>query len=82
MIFDGAPLGKKFGDVLKDANVSYNRGSRVTVTFVSGHPRNDVRAESTFLAVEKLNEETGIWNLIATDANWETRFAICCAHNL
>lgn len=78
VIYDGAPFGKKFGDVVKDAKEWYSIGSRVTVTFISGSPRNDVRAESTFLAVEKLDENTGLWDLIATDANWETRFAICC----
>ena len=74
---DTPPFGKKFGDVIQDALASYKRGSRVTVIFVSGNPRNDVRAESTFLAVEV--SDTKGWNLIATDANWETRFGICLA---
>ena len=76
VIYDGAPFGKRFGDVVEDAKDSYTPGSRVTVTFVSGNPRNDVRAESTFLSVEKLNGGSGKWELIATDANWETRYCI------
>jgi neutral ceramidase len=76
VIFDGAPLGKRFGDVLIDAKNSYSPGSRVIVTFVSGNPRNDLKDESTFLAVEKFVVNSGQWTLIATDANWETRYHI------
>ncbi|CAG2183599.1 unnamed protein product, partial [Oppiella nova] len=74
VIYDGAPFGKRFGDVLADANDRYSPGDRVKVTFVSANPRNDVRAESTFLAIERLNATSSNWTLIATDANWETRF--------
>ena len=41
--------------------------------FISGHPRNNLMLENTFLAVERLAEEDGTWELIATDANWETQ---------
>ncbi|KAL3177189.1 hypothetical protein MRX96_009884 [Rhipicephalus microplus] len=74
VVFDGAPLGKAFGYVLSDANDAYNRGDRVFVTFVSGHPRNNLMLESTYLTVEKLAEDGESWTVVATDGNWETRF--------
>lgn len=74
VVFDGAPLGKAFGYVLSDANDAYNRGDRVFVTFVSGHPRNNLMLESTYLTVEKLGEDGESWTVVATDGNWETRF--------
>lgn len=40
---------------------------------VSGHPRNNLRLEDTFLTVELLD---GDWIVIATDADWETRYEL------
>ena len=45
----------------------------LTCRFVSGHPRNDLMLEKSFLAVERLAEEDGSWELVATDADWETQ---------
>lgn len=36
---------------------------------VAGHPRNNLRTESTYLTVERFD---GNWTVVATDANWET----------
>nr|WBW70150.1 venom protein [Lampona murina] len=74
VIYDTAYFGKKYGDVLHDANRRYAPGETVTVTFVSGHPRNDLMLEGTFLTVDRLNPNTGNWTTVATDADWETRF--------
>lgn len=74
VVFDGTPLGKVFGQVLSDVKPQYNRGERVFVTFVSGHPRNNLMLESTYLTVEKLNNDGASWTVVATDGNWETRF--------
>ncbi|XP_035212767.1 putative inactive neutral ceramidase B isoform X1 [Stegodyphus dumicola] len=74
VIFDTAYFGKNFGDVLKDAKERYCPGDTVFVTFVSGHPRNDPMLERTFLTIEKMNPLTGNWTVIATDADWETKF--------
>ncbi len=76
VIRDGAPLFKKMGDVLTDVNRVYRRGSEVRVAFVGANPRNNLRLEGTFAAVEKLSppvatslgEET--WNLVRNDADW------------
>ncbi|CAG2179505.1 unnamed protein product [Oppiella nova] len=72
VLFDCTPDGKKFGDCISQPLMEYTIGSTVKVAFVSGNPRNNVRDESTFLAVEKLDTNSNQWTLIATDANWET----------
>lgn len=38
---------------------------------VSGNPRNNPMLEMTFLTVEHLTDDFK-WNVVATDANWET----------
>jgi len=40
---------------------------------VAGHPRNNLMTESTFLTVERL-EDDEVWLPIATDADWETKY--------
>ena len=46
-------------------------GSRVTAVFVSGHLRNNLMLEETFLLVER-RQGLG-WTTVARDADWETR---------
>ena len=51
----------------------------VAVEFVSGHLRNDLRSEDSFLYVEKLNENYDkklgeeSWSIIAVDGDMETQ---------
>ena len=46
-------------------------GSRVTARFVSGHLRNNLMLEESFLVVER-RQGLG-WTTVARDADWETR---------
>lgn len=52
---------------------------KVTVEFVSGHLRNDLRSEDSFLYVEKLvegSDQTGkeeVWTVISVDGDMETQ---------
>ncbi|XP_041360111.1 neutral ceramidase 2-like [Gigantopelta aegis] len=74
VIFDRPPLGKHFGDVLVDCQKTYFQNSSVNVTFVSANPRNSIgQTSKTFLTVEMLKNE-GRWEVMATNANWETKF--------
>jgi len=73
VIFDAAPLGKKFGDVTMDASKSYKVGDIATVKFQAGNPRNDQRLGNTFLTIEKQNSSNE-WDMIFTDADWATKF--------
>lgn len=40
---------------------------------VSGHPRNNLMTDNTFLSVERL-EDDEVWVSIATDADWDTKY--------
>nr|XP_027227263.1 neutral ceramidase-like isoform X1 [Penaeus vannamei] len=73
VMFDGTPLGKAFGDVIAEPYPLAYVGETVTAKFVSGHPRNDVQLGGSFLTVERLTD-AGSWQVVATDASWETRF--------
>ncbi|XP_054154941.1 uncharacterized protein LOC128953485 [Oppia nitens] len=75
VIFDAPKLFNKFGDVLVQPQSTYRTGSQVKVTFVGAHPRNNLKLESTYLTVERFKQNTdNQWQVIATDANWETKF--------
>ena len=53
VIMDNPPLFKLFGDVLTDVKPFYTAGSTVKVTFVGANPRNNLRLEDTYVAVER-----------------------------
>ena len=76
VIFDGAPRGKSFGQLLDDVDGSrvYRCGEQVSVSFVAGNPRNDLRQEQSFLYVDRFDEAGNKWLPVASDASWETKF--------
>ncbi len=63
--------GHHFGDCIEQPASSYITGSRVSAKFVSGHLRNNLMLESSFLTVERQEGDT--WLTVARDAEWETR---------
>lgn len=72
VVFDSVPLGKKFGDVVTNAAYSYNRGETVSVTFWGGHPKNDLKTQSSYLEVQKKAGNT--WTTVYYDWDWCTTF--------
>ncbi|KAG7492710.1 hypothetical protein MATL_G00017560 [Megalops atlanticus] len=72
---DRKPENTSFGQVLEQVLPTYKRGEVASVTFVSGNPRNsgDMR-EKTFITVEQYHNRTQQWDIVHTDASWETRF--------
>ncbi len=72
VVFDSAPLGKEFGDVINDVKSTYAPGATAKVSFWGANPRNNLRTQDTFLTVEK--KANGAWQTIATDGDWETKF--------
>uniref|UniRef100_A0A671S8Q0 Neutral ceramidase n=1 Tax=Sinocyclocheilus anshuiensis TaxID=1608454 RepID=A0A671S8Q0_9TELE len=72
---DVAPADTTFGDVLQQVNSVYKVGEIASVTFVAGNPRHsgDI-VNKTFVTVERFNNDTNSWEIIHTDASWETRF--------
>ena len=70
VVFDGTPLFKHFGDVKEDVRPAYPIGSVVSATFVGANPRNNLRLEQTYAAIEKLDAEVGRWVRIRDDSDW------------
>ncbi|KAK0209482.1 Neutral/alkaline nonlysosomal ceramidase [Armillaria fumosa] len=70
VVFDAAPIGKHFGDVLTDVNASYAVGDTVTARFVGANPRNNLRLGSTFLTID--HQVSGQWVTVKSDAHPST----------
>ena len=70
--FDRAPFFKSFGDVLSDVNPTYSPHTTANVTFVGANPRNDLRLEDTYVAVEQFIN--GAWKRARDDSDWSLIF--------
>ncbi|KAF2762519.1 neutral ceramidase precursor [Pseudovirgaria hyperparasitica] len=68
VVFDAAG-GKSFGQVITDVQSLYSKGSAVKVTFQGANPRNNLRLENTFAAIEKQSGST--WTRVRDDQDWE-----------
>nr|QOL01216.1 putative extracellular protein TR9_024 [Trebouxia lynnae] len=74
VVIDTAPIGSHFGTVVHDVlKTPYHVNDTVTVTFQSACPRNNVRTGDTFLAVQKLQDDTGEWITVYTDNDISTK---------
>lgn len=74
-VADRAPVNRTFGEVLEQVSPVYKVGEVASVTFVAGNPRHsgDIR-DKTFVTVERFHNDTSMWEIVHTDASWETRF--------
>jgi neutral ceramidase len=72
VVLDNTPIFKSFGDVVRQANASYVRGQRVDVEFWTGHPKNNLRQNSTFLEVQRW--DGAAWRTVANDGDWTTMY--------
>jgi neutral ceramidase len=70
VVLDAAPAGKSFGAVITQPAASSARGSVVSTTFVGANPRNNLRLEGTFAAVEKLGSDGETWTQVLSDNDW------------
>jgi neutral ceramidase len=68
VVYDNPPFFKSFGQVLTQPAGSYARGAVITAVFVGANPRNNLRLEETFTAVEMLSN--GVWTQVRSDADW------------
>ncbi|CAG2240357.1 ASAH2 [Mytilus edulis] len=73
VVFDHAPFGSHYGDVVVDAKPSYKQGDSVVVKFIGANPRNDRKWENTFLTVDMLGPGQN-WTTVYTDGQWPTKF--------
>lgn len=69
VVQDSPPPFKSFGDVLTKPSATYSVGDTVKVKFVGANPRNNLRLEGTFLAVERKSGSS--WSRIKDDSDWE-----------
>lgn len=74
VIFDGHPIGRGFGTLKVQPNASYRIGDTVTAKFIAANPRNNLMHGRTYMTVERISTEA-VWNVVATDASWETMYA-------
>jgi neutral ceramidase len=70
VVYDGAGIGRSFGQVTKDVSPTYASGALVSATFVGANPRNNLRLEGTFAAIEKQDGD-GTWTQVRNDEDWE-----------
>jgi neutral ceramidase len=73
VILDTAAKG--FGSMYQDAQPSYQIGDVVEVIFYGANPRNNLMTGASFLLVEQLDPVTQNWDIVLTDADWDTKFA-------
>lgn len=72
VVFDDAPIGKPFGSMNVDANPSYQRGQTVATEFWTGHPKNNLHRNGTFLEVQR--QQGNSWVTVADDGDWNTTY--------
>lgn len=74
VLYDNAPIGKSFGDVVSNPdNGPYSPGDVVNTTFVGANPRNNLRHEMTYAAVER-KTSAGNWEVVRNDRDWNLVF--------
>ncbi|KAH8831641.1 ceramidase [Flagelloscypha sp. PMI_526] len=71
VVFDAAPIGKKFGQVSTDVSATYAVGQKASASFVGANPRNNLRLGGTFLTVDKLGSNNQ-WSTYRTDSHPDT----------
>ncbi|SEQ07318.1 neutral ceramidase [Solimonas aquatica] len=70
---DVAGLGKDFGALLTDVPASARQGETVSAEFQAGHPRNDLKIQSSYAYVEQLQAD-GSWKVVVSDRSPELWF--------
>ena len=72
VIGDGKYGRERWGQALVDAQASYAKGSEVVVVFRGGHPKNNLKTQSSFLTVQR--KQGSDWVDHAHDWDWETEY--------
>ncbi|KAH8840779.1 hypothetical protein MCOR27_007493 [Pyricularia oryzae] len=70
VVQDAPPLGRSYGQCLTQPSGSFSRGAVVKATFQGANPRNNLRLEGTFVAVEKLASDGSTWTTVRDDSDW------------
>ncbi|HVK26653.1 MAG TPA: neutral/alkaline ceramidase [Actinokineospora sp.] len=72
VVFDDKGLFQQFGQVLTQPSATYQRGQTVVTKFVTGHPKNNLHRNGTFMEIQR--EVAGQWVRVADDGDWSTRY--------
>jgi neutral ceramidase len=76
VVYDEHPIGKSFGQATSNPdNKTYSPGDTVSTTFVGANPRNNLRQESTYAAVERKDPSSGDWKVVRNDRDWNLVFS-------
>jgi neutral ceramidase len=70
VVMDNAPIGQGFGQCTAQPASIYKLGAVVNATFVGANPRNNLRLEGTYAAVEKLGSDGKTWSQVKSDEDW------------
>lgn len=71
VLFDSTSQSQQFGDVIVDVGKSqFASGDKVTAMFVGANPRNNLRLEETFAAVEYRRPGETEWTTVRDDSDW------------
>lgn len=73
VLYDSHAPFAPYGTIKVDVKPIYKRGSTISVTFVGANPRNNLRLEETFTAVELLGGD-GLWKRVRDDGDWSLVF--------
>ncbi|KAI9813312.1 MAG: hypothetical protein M1827_004254 [Pycnora praestabilis] len=73
VVYDRAPFFQSFGDIVTDVPHTVKHGGTVEAKFVGANPRNNLRLEQTYAAVEKLAKD-GTWTTVRDDGDWSLIF--------
>ncbi|EGX93242.1 neutral ceramidase precursor [Cordyceps militaris CM01] len=69
VVADGNPIGKAYGAVLRQPLSATAVGAVVNATFQGANPRNNLRQEDTFVAVERQGADS-TWSRYKDDNDW------------
>ncbi|WP_257280354.1 neutral/alkaline ceramidase [Endozoicomonas sp. ISHI1] len=62
-----------FGKVVTDNQSNIHSGQSLKLRYIASHPRSGMDLDS-FFYVQRKDDCTGLWDTIATDDDWTTRF--------
>lgn len=70
VLLDNVPFGQHFGAVHQQPAPRYVAGQQVSASFWTGHPKNDLKTQSSYLEIQR--KAGWHWQTIATDNDWQT----------
>lgn len=75
VVYDRTGRGREFGDVSVDVpKHAFKRGEAAEASFVAANPRNNLRLEQTFAAVEHRLPGEEDWRMVRDDSDWGLLF--------